>query len=469
MPDLKLSGWNHVVMNAQQYYGNSAVRDRIVEFLGGSSLETATSVFVAHGSVGMSRKIFPQNVNTLDELLGQGLDIARSLWDRSSLLLHLDIEYVNFDVPAEPYLDPMRAFELQKPVIDAFLRILGTYGIEPLHLLSGRGHHLVWRISRGSQAFMELMEFGHLSEGIESFYRRNPVLGSVTVAPSLARAYAGSGVVVEYLTDRVIREAGPQSAIPVTITDLEVVPQHLGREVVSIDVSEYSDPLSTRMIRIAFSVYTKPIRLEHENREQLLLFVPLHGITLSEGLSFLKSPGNACRLAENAGVRIPESEEGTRRLISDYRRSLLAGFHNDFYSVSQSSERNMYERTSFEGLPGCVESMLLNPDKRLLRPAVLQLVVRSLYGAGWHPQHIAGLIRSLFERKGRYGEEWEFYSPATRADFYVRALAGAIATGVDTLDDFNCSATKDKGYCGSECNSHTMDRLRAAALSRRPT
>jgi hypothetical protein len=37
--------------------------------------------------------------------LDDNLELARSLWDRDSLLVDLDIEYVNFDFPAEPYLD----------------------------------------------------------------------------------------------------------------------------------------------------------------------------------------------------------------------------------------------------------------------------------------------------------------------------------------------------------------------------
>jgi predicted phosphoribosyltransferase len=46
---------------------------------------------------------------------------------------------VNFDYPAEPYLEPERSRELQRPVIRRLREHLLGYGIAPLHLLSGRG------------------------------------------------------------------------------------------------------------------------------------------------------------------------------------------------------------------------------------------------------------------------------------------------------------------------------------------
>jgi hypothetical protein len=45
------------------------------------------------------------------------------------LIADLDIEYVNFDFPAEPYLDPERCFEIQRPVEWAVERALLEHGI----------------------------------------------------------------------------------------------------------------------------------------------------------------------------------------------------------------------------------------------------------------------------------------------------------------------------------------------------
>jgi len=448
-------------MNAQQYYAQPDIRHRIIEFLGGKTLNEATCVFIAHGAVGKSRRIFPLPIQELDLLLDKGLDIARSLWDSESLLVHLDIEYVNFDYPAEPYLDYARSFRLQQPAIDIILNTLSSFGIVPLHLLSGRGHHLVWRIGRDSPAFDELYRIGKLPLGLESYYALNPVLPDRTVEPELGKAYVGLGMLLEYLTNRAIKEGGPNCEIPITISDIEVVPQKRGRETISIDISEYSDPLSTRMIRTAFSVYTKPIRLEDENVPQLLFFVPLKNSTIEEGISIMKDPQKACSLASDVSTEIPDLTNETLKFIADYESSKLARFHHYYYSVDQempSRWHGTYDKFPLDKFPKCIQNILSHPGKILLRPAVIQLVVRTLYASGWHPQHIAGLIRSKFERNYEWGGEWEFYNPAARTDFYVRALAGAIATGTDTLNDFTCADTKKKGFCLENCASDEMHR-----------
>ncbi|RPJ60513.1 MAG: hypothetical protein EHM23_10150 [Acidobacteria bacterium] len=67
----------------------------------------------------------------LQYYLDQGFDVARSLWDRESLIVDIDIEYVNFDFPAEPYLDVNRTFDLQQPVALATQKVLLRSGISP--------------------------------------------------------------------------------------------------------------------------------------------------------------------------------------------------------------------------------------------------------------------------------------------------------------------------------------------------
>jgi len=85
----------------QRYYSCPAIRSRIVEFMGGSSDADATAVY-AVGNDGVSGFTQPVNPTALRELLLAGYDVERSLWDRVSLLADLDIDYENFDYPAEP-------------------------------------------------------------------------------------------------------------------------------------------------------------------------------------------------------------------------------------------------------------------------------------------------------------------------------------------------------------------------------
>ena len=93
----------------------------------------------------------------------------------------------------------------------------------------------------------------------------------------------------------------------------------------------------------------------------------------------------------------------------------------------------------------------------------------------WSPRHIAGLIRSKYESDFEWGDRWDRYDAASRADYYVRMFAGAIVTGRDRLIDFNCMSTQEKHYCPEDhCNKnlvHLRDNLigkvKAAAVYRR--
>jgi hypothetical protein len=224
------------------------------------------------------------------------------------------------------------------------------------------------------------------------------------------------------------------------------------------------------MMRIAFSIYTKALYLDGlEDPQQLQYFIPFTGSPIAEAIRIMRSPEETCRLAQHVSVAIPEFSEGSGRLIAAYRRSPLADFHDYYYSIPHQPPPDWprtYDRLVFSDLPQCIRTILAHPSKILLRPAVIQLVVRALYARGWHPQHIAGLIRSKFERDYGWGKEWDFYNPVTRADFYIRAFSGALATGTDTLDDFTCKATRGKGYCIYACDENDMHLLREAARER---
>ncbi len=64
---------------------------------------------------------------------------------------------------------------------------------------------------------------------------------------------------MEYLAHLLKPEAAAACEIPVEITAQHVGPGRFGaREMLSIDISEYGDPLPNRMIRIPYTVYRKP-------------------------------------------------------------------------------------------------------------------------------------------------------------------------------------------------------------------
>jgi hypothetical protein len=87
---------------------------------------------------------------------------------------------------------------------------------------------------------------------------------------------------------------------------------------------------------------------------------------------------------------------------------------------------------------------------------------------GWHPRHIAGYIRSKYEKDYNWGVHWSKYDPGTRADFYVRIFTGLFVLGSDDLVDFNCKSMMEKGYCfPPEGGCEDLERYRVSLLERR--
>lgn len=463
------------MLSLQTYYARQEVRQRMVEFLGGRRSEEATCVYLTADDSSPVPDFRPRIPDELWSCLEQGLEVKRSLWDRRSLVVHLDIEYVNFDYPAEPYVEPERSLELQRPVVRCLQEHLLNCGIAPLHLLSGRGHHLIWRVSRESAAFRRLAELGVLSPTLRGIYRAAQRPRGEAVGLEDGAAFAGIGQVLEYLGQRVLRDPRLRCPIPLQLTEVETSRGRRGREIICLDISEYGDPLNTRIIRIPFSVYHKPRQLRSTLGSHVvdklppLFLVPLFEMEERRGLSAMRDSVEAAELARYASVEIPEQSQGTYRLAEAYAASPTAAFHHWFYS--QDHERpdrwpETYDFTPLDPLPPCARQILTHPNDALLKPAGIRHVVRVLLALGWHPRHVAGLIRSKYERDFGWGEKFFQYDAATRADFYTRLFAGLIAAGIDDLDDFRGEDLRQLDFCTAEQGDDSLAGFRESLAQR---
>lgn len=446
------------------YYGHPAVTERMLEFFGQSSTDDATAIYVSGTDGNPDPDAFESLAATrLNELLGRGYEIGRSLWDRKFLIADLDIDYENFDSPAEPYIDSGRTYRILQPVVDAALDVLGANGIRPLHLIGGRGHHLVWAIRHDSTAFSQLARLGHIPPSLMALYNRKSIEFGQDIHPCLARAFAGMGMLLEFTAHRILSLAAPSCPVPIQLTAVEVGPSAGRREIVSLDISEYGDPLHLRHIRVPFSVYLKPRQLSwclgEDGVRQLLPWfeIPLEGISMDEAVRARHDPEAALDLAARSSVHIPDESEGSFNLITEYNRSELARFHH-FYSRQMETAGRAESASAIRGadagaLPPCTRWILDHPNDWLLKPGGVQHVTRTLTALAWPPRQIADLIRLRYEGEFGWSNRWLRYDAAYRAMFYVRLFSGLIATGQDRLIDFNCVSNREKGYCTvGECN-----------------
>lgn len=458
------------------YYFNTEVQARMLEFLGGNALGEATCHYLTAGDTHESHHRQPRPVAALPDFWESNFDISRSLWDRESLIVHLDIEYVNFDFPSKAYLEPERIFDLQRPVELAVEAVLLDYDIIPLHLLSGRGHHFVWRIRQNSRAFGRLAKLGRVRPTLERFNAQPHRPNGEPVPPKLGAAFAGLGLVMEYLAHRIKKEAAPMCAIPIKLTALEVGPGQNGREMISIDISEYGDPLSARVIRVPFSFYLKPWQqrgvLGNETVESLppTFLIPLHGIDSRRGFGMMHDISQVIVLAGRTSTRIPDQTPATNNLVTAYKNSSLSEFHDWFFAEEPEPPANRpqtYDRMPVETLPFCVRHILEHPNDLLLRPANVERILRVMLALGWHPRHVAGLIRSRFEHDYQWGDRWNDHDAATRADFYTRLFAGMIVTGCDHLVDFNCQSAKEEKLCFATDCPFNLEHYKTSLINRR--
>lgn len=464
----------------ESFYANPCVRKRLTEFLGGESLARTTAVYLTHtdGCLYDRRELHP--CTELDWFLEREVDISRSLADSQSYLLHLDLEYVNFDSPAEAFVDPARCFELQEPVVKVIEALLLEWGIRPLHLLTGQGHHFVWRIGRDSEVAGKLRELSPAPELVGPCMERLPAILTGTIEPVDQAVFSAVALVIEYVAHRIKEAAGPLCFLPVELTAVHVAPTVTAqREMISIDISEYGDPLHTRVIRMPFTNYRKPWvtglfrRLGLEGEIPEFRSVPLHEMDFRKAIEVRQIEAEVFDLAQRACVRIPHQEEGTVRLLDEYLASRLRRFHEYYYSTRHDPKEQWpetYDRTPLGVLPECVQHLLEFPNDLLLKPAGMQIVTRCLLARDWHPRHIAGLIRSKFENPAfGWGTDWNDYEAGTRADFYTRVFACLYLTGLDRLADFNCASTRGKQFCFSRQEGFCdLENVRQILLSKLP-
>ncbi|MBU6401055.1 MAG: hypothetical protein KGS61_12100, partial [Verrucomicrobia bacterium] len=320
------------------YYSDPHVRARMLEFAGGGCADRLTCRFLTSADLTGARGCVRRRPAELARLWDEGGELHRSLWDRKALIAHLGVEYVNFDSPAEPYLDPERVLHLIHHVDWAVEAVLLDYGIRPLHLLVGPAHHFVWRVRRASPVFAELASLGRPAVPSQRRYSPPRTRGLDEVAAEWAAAHVGLGRVVEYVAHRVRELAELVGEVPAELSVTESGPARHEPEGVSIDLSAYSDPLHGRTLCLPFSLYLQPWRRGLLNcgtdpaRLRPMFAVPVLGMQPREGLEIPRDPARVLSLARHAETRIPDQSKGTEHLLAAYRESDWYGFHAWFYS-----------------------------------------------------------------------------------------------------------------------------------------
>ncbi|MFI5177061.1 MAG: hypothetical protein ACHQO8_00770 [Vicinamibacterales bacterium] len=444
-------------LSAADYYRDDAVRARIFEHCGARPTRPASAAYIATvdtdtaGPFTWDRPV-KVPVSELARLLDDGRDVSRSLWDTEHLLFFFEIDYLNSDRPAEPFVHPADVFLKLEPTYHAVTGTFGALHLRARPFISGRGYHFVGKIPLADPMVDALASLvPDTPVWFDSYLDRRPPAITATLTPRQARAADGLGLLLEYVAHLVLAESGA-SPIPVVVNGTTVGPGPNGRECVSIDFSHAGDPLDVRHVRTAFSAYqwhrlrpdifgaavalgVPPLAIIPRQRHSLMTLL-LSGRDLHAGVE--AAHGNTAVM--------PNVVTGIRALLARYRAAPLAAFHREFLAARRSAADSA-PTLNVPALPPCMAAPLVQPNDLLLKPEHLQHLVRGLLSRGWRAAQIAALVQEVYEADHDWADRWHRMHPHTRADFDVRVFAGLVATGADTLVDFNCVSAQEKGLC----------------------
>jgi hypothetical protein len=368
-------------------------------------------------------------------------------------MFFLQLDYLNVDRPAEPFVHPADVFLKLEPAYHAVTSVFSALRLRARPFVSGRGYHFIGKIPLNDKLIGDLAAAAlRTPPWLSSHQARRPAGVTATIGERQARAADGLGLLLEFAAHQALERAAAASPIPVVINGTVVGRGINGREAVSIDFSHAGDPLDVRHLRTAFSTYqwhryrpdifgadvaaeVPPLAMIPRNRHSLMTLLAA-GRDLRAGLD-----------AAHAGVAIiPNVATGVRALLTQYQVSPLAAFHQAFYAERRSTA-GQPPTTAMPAVPPCVAASLTFPNDLLLKPEHVQHVVRDLLARGWRAAQIAALVQARYEGDYAWGDRWIRMHPETRAEFEVRVFAGLVATGADTLVDFNCVSAQEKDLC----------------------
>jgi len=446
-----------------EYYSDPWVRRRIREYCGDATAQpTCVYLSALNGDRATSTRPPRIPVDGLERLLAEGVDVARSMWDRSSLLIHLDLDYQNIDAKDEPYRHPAEMFSKLEPIYRATTGVLHRLGLTLLPVITGRGYHFTGRVPLDAEVTRRLAAIApETPSWFSTLPERCPAWMVDEMSATQARAYTGIGLIVEFLAHRILRRAHRRAQIPVVLNGTVVGTGRVGRECISIDVSYAGDPLDARHLRVAYSSYQKHTSMLRSSgapgRALPMATVPRHRETLPALISGQRGLRHAVRSARHRPAEIPIVSAGLDRVLDDYESSPLARFHRRFYEVPPGPPGQfeaLAASRQWRTLPECVVGPLLQPNDRLLQPAVIQHVTRALMAEGMAPRAIADIIQSRYAADFNWGDRWRWLDRRTRAEFDVRVFAGLLVGGIDRGVDFNCRSAQEKDVCpGTPCRS----------------
>ncbi len=435
------------MMNIQDYYDHPVIRRGLRNFFNGCTwFLTSGSHYSLDPGWGRDPpvRVFP--MHQFEQRLGRGPDVFRPIISKSGVFGVFDLEYYNWDKKTLFSSTEGRPFGIHDDIFQEHLEpvysmISQAFGNEGIIDMTWSGYHVLTEIERGSDVYQRLRSLGELlrPDGTprcleQSLLQQYAVLDSHDqkrrdgISANDGIVYHQFGRVLEYLTHKIMRGAQPRVRLPITICDT-------AEECVSLDLSQYADPVYMRIIRSIFSSWDKHNMIHSlaqiVQRPPLLEVVRKYGNFENNNLEQLfilaHDYGQAIDYNQQFSGIIPRAGSKVLELIEEYHSSDLRQFHLEFDSEEHDPIDDNYKKAKYDPhLDFRARELMEYPNPSLLQPHNLQWMVSHLMDKGWSPKHIAGMIAGRYEAEGRGWDQryWMKYNPRTRANFWARTYAG---------------------------------------------
>jgi hypothetical protein len=346
-------------------------------------------------------------------------------------------------------------FKLEE-IYQRIKEIYNRYKINYISIQTGQGYHFVFKLPYENPLHNKLVSLSDIEISLKGKYKVTTTRRKKVVSETSARGFHNAGRIIEYFAHILLQNMHSYKGLPVVFSDVSIGNY---REAISIDLSMYGDPIYLRDIRVPFSSYQKH-KIYSKFKSSVgnihpFIVLPreINGVeyfSYKDLLSMRTDVKKVVEYSDNVNCLIPSVGENFEVVLSDYQNSVLYKIHKNFDSVDHDNPNiwyKTYDKFDINILPPCVRHCLIEPNDHLLKPTNLQTLTRVLLKLGWHPKHIAGLVRSKYERNYGWGEEWFKYDASSRANFYVRIYSDLLLSGIDKKEDLNCISHQEKGYC----------------------
>ncbi len=435
-------------MNIQEYYAHPETRERLKNFFEGCSwFLVAGSHYARDPNWGKAPAVRVFKIDELQSRLGQGPDIFSPLTSRNGVLGVLDIEYYNWDKKVL-FLDSTdgRRFGVHDDIFKSELEqvyksISDMLGEDIISDTTWSGYHFITNVDRGSPVYDRLLELGmrnkkdEMPRCLEDTLIR-AYLSTDSSDPKRESAigiddgvvYNQYGRIMEFLCHKVMKECEGRVHLPITMCDTN-------EECLSLDISQYADPVFMRIIRTPFSSWDKHniipslsgIVNEPPFLDVVRKYCQFENDDLDQVFRMAHDYESAIEYNKMFSGFVPRAGEKVMELIDEYEKSELFSFHQDFDSVDHDRDDENYKKAKFDkNLHISIREMMERPNPSLLQPRNIKWVTEQLIENGWHPKHIGGMLHGRYNAsdKGWSENAWAKYDSKTRANFWARIYAG---------------------------------------------